>query len=191
MSNHDQGPVPWRPTTVKWRQFSKSNCHSTIGTRLTEYHEELSSSANVRSHLTSSFADYGNASWYSLCRVPTVEWRLDCEICRHLTVVGLRDTGPCSKVYLHETEHADGHRLLGFRDLCLTGRGLEWLILFLCEYSEDKEAAKMSWTSVESCLKWSRWKSARFSQSLRVSVAFSWKGIIQVFGTFASTVHWP
>ena len=25
-----------------------------------------------------------------------VEWRLDCENCRHLTVVGLHDTGPRS-----------------------------------------------------------------------------------------------
>ena len=49
---------------------------------------------NVQSHLTSSFADDGNASCYSVCRVPMVEWRLDCENCRHLTVVGLHDTGP-------------------------------------------------------------------------------------------------
>ena len=33
---------------------------------------------------TSSFADDGNASWYSVCRVPMVEWRLDWEDCRHL-----------------------------------------------------------------------------------------------------------
>ena len=40
----------------------------------------------------------GNASWYSVCRVPVVEWRLDCEDCRHLTVIGLHDTGPrCRK----------------------------------------------------------------------------------------------
>ena len=30
-----QGPVSWRPTTVKWRQFSQSYHHSTIGTRQT------------------------------------------------------------------------------------------------------------------------------------------------------------
>ena len=89
----DVGPVSWRSTTVKWRQFSQSNRHSTIGTRQSEYHEALPSSANVQSHLTSSFADDGNASWYSVCRVPMVEWRLDCENCRHLTVVGLHDTG--------------------------------------------------------------------------------------------------
>ena len=41
-----QGPVSWRPTTVKWRQFSQSNRHSTIGTWQTEYHEALPSSAN-------------------------------------------------------------------------------------------------------------------------------------------------
>ena len=38
-----------------------------------------------------TFADDGNASWHSVCRVPMAEWRLDC---RHLTVVGLHDTGP-------------------------------------------------------------------------------------------------
>ena len=88
------GPVSWRPTTVKWRQSSQSNRHCTICTRQTEYHEALPSSANVQSHLTSSFADDGNASWYWVCRVPMVEWRLDWEDCRHLTVVGLHDTGP-------------------------------------------------------------------------------------------------
>ena len=89
------GPVSWRPTTVKWRQPAQSNRHSTIGTWQTEYHEALPSSVNVQSHLTSSFADGGNASWYSVCRVPMVEWGLDCEDCRHLTVVGLHNTGPC------------------------------------------------------------------------------------------------
>ena len=29
----------------------------------------------------------------TVCRVPMVEWRLDCENCRHLTVVDLHDTG--------------------------------------------------------------------------------------------------
>ena len=43
-STRGQGPVSWRPTTVKWRQFSQSNRHSTIGTRQTEYHEALPSS---------------------------------------------------------------------------------------------------------------------------------------------------
>ena len=90
----DQGPVSWRSTTAKWRQFSQSNRHSTIGTRQTQYHEALPSSADMQSHLTMSFTDDGNASWYSVCRVPMVEWRLDCEDCRHSTVVGLRDTGP-------------------------------------------------------------------------------------------------
>ena len=41
---------------------SQSNRHSTIGTRQTDYHEALPSSANVQSHLTSSFANDGNAS---------------------------------------------------------------------------------------------------------------------------------
>ena len=81
----NQGPVSWKSMTVKWRQSSQSSRHSTIGTRQTEYHKVLQSSTNVQSHLTSSFADNGNASWYSVCRVPMVEWRLDCEDCRHLS----------------------------------------------------------------------------------------------------------
>ena len=63
-------PWAWRPTTVKWRQSSQSNRHSTIGTRQTQYYEALPSSANVQSLLTSSFADDANASWHSVCRVP-------------------------------------------------------------------------------------------------------------------------
>ena len=74
-------------------QFSQSNRHSTIGTWQTEYHEALPSSANMQSHLTLLFTDNGNASWYSACQVPMVEWWLDCENCCHLTVVGLHDTG--------------------------------------------------------------------------------------------------
>ena len=93
-SQKDQGPVSWRPTTVKWRQFSQSNRHSTIGTRQTEYHEALPSSANDEVRCDCTFADDGISSWHSVCRVPMVEWRLDCEDCRHLTVVGLHDTGP-------------------------------------------------------------------------------------------------
>ena len=73
-----QGPVSWRPTTVKWRQFSQANRHSTIGTRQTEYHEALPSSANDEVRCDCTFADDGNASWYSACRVPMVEWRVDC-----------------------------------------------------------------------------------------------------------------
>ena len=79
---------------VKWRQFSQSNRHSTIGTRQTEYREALPSSANDEVRCDCTFADDGNASWYSVCRVPMVEWRLDYENCRHLTIVGLHDTGP-------------------------------------------------------------------------------------------------
>ena len=75
-------------------RFQQSNRHSTTSSRQTEYHEALPSSVSVQSHLTSSFDNDGNASWYSVCRVPIVEWRLDCENCRHLTVVGLHDTGP-------------------------------------------------------------------------------------------------
>ena len=107
----DQGPASWRPTTVKWRQFSQSNRHYTIGTRQTKYHEVLPSSANVQSHLTSSFADDGNASWYSVCRVPMVEWRLHCENCRHLTVVGLHFTGP-SLLWQFPSSHSGDHAIL-------------------------------------------------------------------------------
>ena len=94
---HALGPVSWRPTAVKCRQFSQSIRHSIIVTRQTQYHEALPSSSNVQSHLASSFADDGNASWYSVCRVPMVELWLDCENCRYLTVVGLHDTGPWSR----------------------------------------------------------------------------------------------
>ena len=71
-------------------------CHSTIGTRQTEYHEALPLSVNDVVRCDCTLADDGDASWYSVCRVLMVEWRLDCENCRHLTVVGLRDTGPMS-----------------------------------------------------------------------------------------------
>ena len=113
MSSQDQiwsvlWPVSWRPTTVKWRQFSQSSRHSTIGTRQTQYHEALPSSVNVQSHLTSSFAYDGNASWYSVCRVPMVKWRLGCENCRYLTVVCLHDTGPCLVVSLHSMHRHGG-----------------------------------------------------------------------------------
>ena len=47
----------------------------------------------MQTRLISSFADDGNASWYSVCRMPIVEWRLDCENCHHFRVVGLHDTG--------------------------------------------------------------------------------------------------
>ena len=61
----NQGPVLWRPTTVKWRQFSQSNRHSTFGTRQTQYHEALPSSGNM--HQTS--------------------------LCRSTMMVALHDTG--------------------------------------------------------------------------------------------------
>ena len=93
VSSWIQGPVSWRPTTVKWQQSSQSNRHSTIGTRQTEYHEVLPSSANDEVRCDCTFTDDGNASWYSVCRVSMVEWRLYCENCCHLTVVHLHDTG--------------------------------------------------------------------------------------------------
>ena len=98
----NQGPVSRRPTTIKWWQSSQSNRHSTIGTRQTEYHEALPSSANDEIRCDCMFADDGNASWYSVCRVPMVEWLLDCEDCCHLTVVNLHDPGP----RLHESRYS-------------------------------------------------------------------------------------
>ena len=86
-----QGPVSCRPTTLQWRQFSQSNRHSIIGTWQTEYHEALPSLANDEVRCDCTFADDGNASWYSVCRVVMVEWWLDCENCRHLTVIGLHN----------------------------------------------------------------------------------------------------
>ena len=71
---HHLGPASWRSTTVKWRQFSQSNRQSTSCTRQTEYHEALPSSANDEVRCDCTFADDGNASWYSVCRVPMVEW---------------------------------------------------------------------------------------------------------------------
>ena len=110
-----QGPVSWRPTTVKWRQFSQSNRHSTIGIRQTEYHEALPSSANDEVRCDCTFVDDRNASWYSVCRVPMVERRLDCEDCRHLTVVGLHDTGPRTSVFLARTHAVSGGPGFDFR----------------------------------------------------------------------------
>ena len=81
-----------------WRQSSQSNRHSTIGTRQTEYHEALPSSTNDEVRCDYAFADDGNASWYSVCRVPMVEWRT--EYCCYWTVVGLHDTGPRTVVIL-------------------------------------------------------------------------------------------
>ena len=88
------GPVSWRRTTIKWQQFSQSNRHSAIGTRQAKYHEALPSSANDEVKYVCTFVDDGNASWYSVCGVPMVEWRLDCGNCRHLTVVSFHDTDP-------------------------------------------------------------------------------------------------
>ena len=51
------GPVSWRSTTVKWRQFSPSNRHSSIGTRQTEYHEALPLSANDEVRCDYTFTD--------------------------------------------------------------------------------------------------------------------------------------
>ena len=76
-------------TTVFTVQPSFHHWHST-----TKYHEVLPLSVNNEVRCDCKLADGGNASWYSVCWVPMVEWRLDCEDCRHLTVVSLHDTGP-------------------------------------------------------------------------------------------------
>ena len=88
------GPVSWRPTTVKWRQFSQSNRHSTIGTRQTEYHEALPLSVNMQSQLTSSFTDDGNASG---TRFVECGWWNDGWSVKTVVLDGhwLHDTGPC------------------------------------------------------------------------------------------------
>ena len=95
-------PVSWRPTTT---------CHFTIGTPQTEYHEALPSLAAVQSHLTSSFANDGNPSWYLICWVPMVEWWVDYEDCHHLTIVGLH-MGGSEKFWLYwktkNIEHGSG-----------------------------------------------------------------------------------
>ena len=69
----DQGPISWRPTTVKWRQSSQSNRHSIIGTRQTEYYEELPSLADDEVRYDCTFADDDNASWYLACWMQMVE----------------------------------------------------------------------------------------------------------------------
>ena len=88
-----RGRYPGGRRLFKWRQSSQSNYHFTIGTRQTQYHEALPSSANDEVRCDCTFTDDSNASWYWVCRVP-MEWRLDCENCRRLTVVSLHDTGP-------------------------------------------------------------------------------------------------
>ena len=50
----------------------------------------VTSSSNDEVRCDCTFTDDGYASWFSVCRVPMMEWRLDCENCRHLTVVGLQ-----------------------------------------------------------------------------------------------------
>ena len=78
-------PIDWSGVTGWDSRYHggrrPSSDDSYIGTRQTEYHEALPSSANVQPHLTSSFADDGNPSWYLVCRVPMVEmtvglWKL-------------------------------------------------------------------------------------------------------------------
>ena len=115
----DLGPVSWRPTTVKWRQFSQSNRHFTIGTRQTECHEALPSSANVQSHLTSSLADDGNASWY---RPQTLT-------CTWTAIMMTRIVRQCWKM------EQSGNRSHTVHCLCNTGcPTTEQLLQFCCFY---------------------------------------------------------
>ena len=80
----------------------------------------------------------GNALWYSVCQVPMVEWQLDCEKCRHLTVVCLHDTSPRSDaaviwiwgdISLHPTMGLMHETLL--KDCCSLTRNLEYKIMIL------------------------------------------------------------
>ena len=48
--------------------------HSTIGTRQTEYHDALPSSANDEVRCVCTFADDGNTLWYSVCQC---RWWID------------------------------------------------------------------------------------------------------------------
>ena len=86
--------VFYSPTVIPPSVPDKPSNNNNNNNRILKYHEALPSSANDEVRYDCTFVDDGNASWYWVCRVPMVEWRLDCENCRHLTVVGLHDTGP-------------------------------------------------------------------------------------------------
>ena len=90
--------------------------------------------------LISSFADDGNASWYSVCRVPMVEWRLDCENCRQLTVVGLRDTGPRFKHGFVAACWTQGRRGegTGMQSGGSGCRGLAATVRYRCSFRDSK-----------------------------------------------------
>ena len=73
---------------------SQANCHSTIGTRQTEFHEALPSLANDEVGATARSPTMVTLHETRVCQVLMVEWQVDCENCHHLTVVDLHDTGP-------------------------------------------------------------------------------------------------
>ena len=143
------GPVSWRPTTVKWRQFSQPNHHSIICTGQTEYHEALPSSTNVQSHLTSSFADNGNTSWYLVCQVPMVEWWLDRENCHYLTVVSLQDTGPWSVctilVHSQSSDNTTPHKTM----MTLKGTNLDFTLYSFVPQTDPNTCSQRNRTTHE------------------------------------------
>ena len=92
-----QGPVSWRPTTS-----SDDSLHSPTvippsaldkPSIMKRHHRR-----RTRSHTSPRRSPTVVTLHDTVCRVPMVEWRLDCEDCRHLTVVDLHDTGPRSDI---------------------------------------------------------------------------------------------
>ena len=87
--NRTQGPVSWRPATVKLHSSTVIPPSALDKPSIMKrYHRRRT----TRWGVTARSPTMVNASWYSVCWVPMVE----CENCRHLTVVGLHDTGPRS-----------------------------------------------------------------------------------------------
>ena len=88
-----RGLVSWRLMTVKWWVFTvQPSVHHWHSTNQVSWSVIIICEQRVRRDYT--FADDGNTSWCSVCRVPMVEWWLDCENCCHFTIVSLHDTGP-------------------------------------------------------------------------------------------------
>ena len=83
-------------TTVFTVQPSFHHRHSTKPSIIKRYHRRRTCSHTLLRRLPTMVT----LDDTRFCRVPMVECRLDCENCRHLTVVGLHDTGPRSGVIL-------------------------------------------------------------------------------------------
>ena len=95
-----------------------------------------------------AFADDGGASWYSVCQVPMVEWRLDCENCPHLTVVGLHDTGPRCVFHIRK-EARFREEEMGTPYMCATQTTELSLASYLCQRVWNAgEPAPMHYRSV-------------------------------------------